>query len=29
MGRTMLFSSFTGTTLQSGIYDYVYGVGLK
>ena len=29
MGRAMLFSSFTGSTVQSGIYDYVYGVGLK
>jgi hypothetical protein len=25
----MLFSSFTGSTVQSGVYDYVYGVGLK
>jgi hypothetical protein len=29
MGGTMLFSSFTGSTVQSGVYDYVYGVGLK
>jgi hypothetical protein len=29
MGRAMLFSSFTGSTVQSGLYDYVYGVGLK
>ena len=29
MGRAMLFSSFTGSMVQSGFYDYVYGVGLK
>lgn len=29
IGRAMLFSSFTGSTAQSGLYDYVYGVGLK
>lgn len=29
VGRAMLFSSFTGSTVQSGLYDYVYGAGLK
>lgn len=29
IGRAMLFSSFTGSTVQSGLYDYVYGIGLK